>query len=118
MQTNYALAFSTQPSTSSSEATIASGVAITPAPAVAVMESGMASAGGTVAMTAANGTLSGTTSQTAAGSTALFGGLSIAQVESNDTLTATLRLNPALSHAPGAQRHQLRVQSGESRLPR
>ena len=97
VQTNYALAFSTQPSTSSSEATIASGVAITPAPAVAVMESGMASAGGTVAMTAANGTLSGTTSQTAAGGTALFGGLSIAQVESNDTLTATLRLNPALS---------------------
>lgn len=97
VQTNYALAFSQQPSTSLITANVLAGAPIAPAPAVSVTESGTPIGGATVTMAASEGTLNGTTSETATGGTATFYGISIAQQETNDTLIATLPLNPNLS---------------------
>ncbi|HKF48587.1 MAG TPA: Ig-like domain repeat protein, partial [Terracidiphilus sp.] len=91
VQTNYTLTFSQQPSNE------IPGAVISPAPAVSVTESGVAISGATVTVAAEAGTLSGTNMQATIGGIATFSGLSISTAETNDSLTATLSLNPALA---------------------
>jgi hypothetical protein len=90
VQTNYALSFSQQPSTSNSTATFNVNIAISPAPAVSVTESGIAISGVTVTMSDSAGVLNGTKTQTSIAGTATFNDLSIGAAETNETLTATL----------------------------
>jgi hypothetical protein len=99
VQTNYSLAFTVQPSTSSTTGSVPAGTAITPSPAVAVSESGNPTGlnGIVMGIAASAGTLSGATSETTSGGVATFSGLSITPNESGETITASLSLNPALA---------------------
>jgi hypothetical protein len=102
VQTAYALAFTTSPST-----TIA-GQPLTPNPVVTVSEDGsvFTAASANIAMSAVAGTLNGTTSvgtsmtAGATAGTATFTALNFTTPETNDTLTAALLLNPMLAPAP------------------
>jgi len=105
VQTNYAMAFTTEP-----PAIVLIGQAISPAPAVALTESGAAATAVTssVAMTDNAALLSGTTMASFLSGTATFSNLLINSVTSGDKLIATLALNPAIkltvqSTAFGAQ---------------
>jgi hypothetical protein len=101
VQTAYALAFTASPSMTDA------GQPLTPNPVVTVSEDGSAftAASANIAMSAAAGTLNGPTSvgtSTTAGATAgtaTFSALNFSTPETNDTLTATLSLNPALTPA-------------------
>ena len=96
VQTNYALAFMTEPPSSAS-----TGVAVTPATVVTLTESGVVfpPATGTVTMTDTAGALavSGTNSAALSAGSATFGNLIFSLVESNDTLMASLSLNAGVS---------------------
>ena len=94
VQTNYALAFTTQPP---ANATV--DVAIAPAPVVALTESGnlAGAAAGTVTMTDSSNALSGTTSEGLSSGTATFPDLILAADVSDDIFTASLGLNPSLN---------------------
>ena len=98
VQSNYALAFTTEP-----PANAITGVAISPAPVVTLTESGavFTPAAGTVTVTDADGALSlaGTNSTALSSGTAAFSNLIFSSVESNDPLTASLSLNPNLPAA-------------------
>jgi hypothetical protein len=96
-QSNYSLGFAQSP-----PATVTAGLAITPSPTVQWKESTIAlpSAGQPIAIAATAGTLSGTTTRsTNVSGLATFPSLSIATVQTNDTLKATLALStsPAIS---------------------
>ena len=97
MQTNYAIAFTLQPPASAT-----GGVALSPAPTVTVTES-VSQAPGTslVTITDTDSALSasGTNSAALSAGTATFNNLIFSKVESNDTLTASLILNPNLNPA-------------------
>lgn len=88
VQTNYAIAFVTQP------ANATAGTDISPAPGVQISESGKPwnTATAQISISAAAGTLSGATVQSTSAGVATFSGLAVNQVESNDTLTAVLSL--------------------------
>jgi hypothetical protein len=94
VQTNYALAFTTQPPASAT-----TGIAIAPAPVVALTESGVPAAFATssVTMTDSAGVLGGSTSANLTAGSAVFSNLVFSSAVSNDTLSANLSLNPALS---------------------
>ena len=95
VQTNYALSFTQQP-----PANVDSGVSMSPAPAVALTESGnpFTSSGVTIPLTLSPaGTFSGGSATTSAG-VATYSGLTVGTTTgSDDTLTAILSLNPNLS---------------------
>ena len=95
VQTNYALAFTTQPPSSA-----VSGQPLSPAPVVTLTESGGVStaSSGTVAMTDVDADLSasGTNSVALSSGGATFSNLVFAGAASGDTLTASLSLNPNL----------------------
>jgi len=86
VQTAYTLGFTIQPSN-----TVA-GAAISPAPSVQLKDNGSAIAlpGAPVTMTAAAGTLSGTSATTSATGLATFSNLSIGSAQTGDALTATI----------------------------
>jgi predicted outer membrane repeat protein len=89
-QSNYAISFVQQPSSTTTN------VAISPAPTVQWKESNAALtvAGQAIQIAATSGTLNGTTAQnTSATGVAAFSGLSLAAVQANDTLQATLPLS-------------------------
>jgi hypothetical protein len=90
VQTNYTMAFSTQP-----PATALAGQAITPAPVVSLSESGMpfTASSGPVTMTDGASLLGGTTSEPLVSGAASFSDLTISQSINNDLLIATLPLN-------------------------
>ena len=94
VQSNYALTFSTEP-----PANVAVGKAISPAAVVQLTESGAPASAATnsVSMADSASLLAGTDSENFASGSATFGNLLVSQQTSNDTLTATLALNPALS---------------------
>jgi large repetitive protein len=97
VQTNYALAFTTEP-----PASAGAGASLSPAPVVTLTESGsvFAPATSAVNMTDADSALSGGTNSAALSSgMATFTNLIIASIESGDKLTASLSLNPNLSPA-------------------
>jgi len=98
VQTSYAISFTQQPPSSAT-----GGVPLSPAPTVTLTENGsaFASATSSVRMTDADSALSpsGTNSAALSSGTATFNNLIFAQVESNDTLTASLSLNPNLTPA-------------------
>jgi len=98
VQTNYALAFTTEP-----PASVLTGVALTPAPALTLTESGTVFVPATsiVSMTDFDGALSssGTNSSALAAGTAAFSNLIFSSTAAGDTLTASLSLNPNLSPA-------------------
>ena len=92
VQTDYSLSFSQQPGDANVNKALA------PAPAVLVTEGGIPFAGGSVVLSVAAGTLTGTSTQvTDAGGVATFSGISISPVETGDTLTATLSPSPAIA---------------------
>ncbi|MGA2649522.1 MAG: putative Ig domain-containing protein [Terracidiphilus sp.] len=96
-QTNYAIAFTTEP-----PASAGAGASLSPAPVVTLTESGsvFAPATSAVNMTDADSALSGGTNSAALSSgMATFTNLIIASIESGDKLTASLSLNPNLSPA-------------------
>jgi len=99
VQTNYSLAFTTQP-----PAKAYFGLAIIPAPVVALTESGnlAGAATGTVRMTDSFNVLLGTTSEGFSSGTATFGNLVLASPATDDIFTATLGLNPSLNIAARA----------------
>jgi predicted outer membrane repeat protein len=89
-ESNYSVAFVQQPASS------AVNTVLTPPPTVQMSESGIVwdAVSVPLSISSAFGTLSGSTSQnTSATGLAAFSGLSIAQIETNDTLTATLALS-------------------------
>jgi hypothetical protein len=92
-QTNYALAFTTEPPT------VSTSEPISPAPVVGLTESGVAAsvASGSVTMTDIDGVLIGTTSTPLSAGSATFSNLFTQTSESSDSLTATLSLNPSLA---------------------
>jgi CSLREA domain-containing protein len=93
VQTNYALSYTQQPSNTES------GASMLPAPALALTESGNAftASGVTIPLTlTGNGLLSGGSAATSAG-LATYSSLKVSAAGSDDTLTATLSLNPNLS---------------------
>ena len=94
VQSNYALAFTTEPPAS---ATV--GVALSPAPVVGLTESGAVAAvpTGVVTMTDSAGLLVGTDSVNLSSGSATFSNLVISAVTSSDTLTATLALTSSLN---------------------
>jgi hypothetical protein len=97
VQTKYSLSFSQQPTGGSANATI------TPSPAVQLNENGAAIAlsGVAISLSAASGTLNGTTPQsTDANGQSTFGDLSIGTPQTNDTLTASVSLTAAGSPFP------------------
>ncbi|MGA2848437.1 MAG: Ig-like domain-containing protein [Terracidiphilus sp.] len=97
VQTDYALAFTTEP-----PATANAGAPLTPAPVVTLTESGSVFAAATSAVTitdADSGLSGGTNSATLSSGTATFTNLILSAVETGDTLTASLSLNPSLSPA-------------------
>jgi CSLREA domain-containing protein len=95
VQTNYAIGFSTQPSNA------VAGAALNPAPVVTLTESGIVfTAGpGTIGISDADADLKGssTVSVATTGGEASFTNLEFINVETGDTLTATVALNPAIS---------------------
>jgi hypothetical protein len=88
------MAFTTEP-----PAIVLRGQAISPAPAVALTESGAAATAVTssVAMTDSAALLSGTTTASFLSGTATFSNLLITSVTSGDKLIATLALNPTIN---------------------
>jgi lysophospholipase L1-like esterase len=94
VQTNYALAFSTEP-----PATVNFKIPIAPAPVAALTESGAAAteAATTVSLTDKNGLLSGTTEVNLASGSAAFTDLILPSATTNDALLATLALTPSLN---------------------
>jgi hypothetical protein len=91
VQSAYSLSFVTQPSTTQG------GASITPAPTVQLFDNGSAFSmpGAPIGMSAAAGTLSGTTSQTTSTSgLATWSNLSILTGETGDTLTASAAAGP------------------------
>jgi predicted outer membrane repeat protein len=95
VQTNYAIAFTTQPPTA-----FVTGRPLSPAPVVTLTENGnpAAAANSAVTMTDADSGLSGgTNSETFSSPTATFSNLIFTSAETGDTLTATLSLNPSLT---------------------
>ena len=96
VQTNYALNFSAQ-----QPSNVIAQAAMSPAPIVAVTESGTAftTASATVNIADADTDLEGssTTSASTSSSQAGFGNLLFTNPETGDTLTASLALNPALT---------------------
>ena len=97
LQTNYALAFTTEPPSNT-----AVGVPVSPAPVLTLTESGavFAPASSTVNITDADSALSGGTNSAAVSSgTATFGNLIFSALEGSDTLTASLSLNSNLTPA-------------------
>jgi CSLREA domain-containing protein len=97
VQTNYVLSFTVDPPVS--PAWVHTGLAISPAPAVSLTESGVAAtaATSTIYMTDNDAALGGTDSANLSGGSAVFNNLVITAPVSGDTLTATLALNPALA---------------------
>jgi hypothetical protein len=98
VQSNYALSFTTEPPSNG-----VIGAALSPAPVVTLTESGsvFAPATSTVTITDANDGLSPTGTNLAALSSgsATFSNLIFSSVETGDTLTASLSLNPNLAPA-------------------
>ncbi|HEY1901224.1 MAG TPA: choice-of-anchor D domain-containing protein [Terracidiphilus sp.] len=94
VQTNYAMAFTTEP-----PAIVLRGQAISPAPAVALTESGAAATAVTssVAMTDSDSLLSGTTTASFLSGAATFSNLLVTSVTGSDKLIATLALNPTIN---------------------
>ena len=94
VQSNYSIAFSTEP-----PASVSVSQAISPAPVVQLSENGVvaSAATGTVTMTDSATLLGGTTSTGFASGLASFSSLNLGSVTSNDTLTATLALNTSLN---------------------
>jgi len=93
-QSNYALAFTTQP-----PASVDFGVTIAPAPVVTITESGnlASAASGNVTMTDSSSVLSGTTSAALSSGAATFTGLMLSSAATNDVFTATLALSPSVN---------------------
>jgi hypothetical protein len=98
VQTNYALAFTTEPPANANI-----GVPLAPAPVLTLTEGGsvFAPATGTVTITDLDGALDpgGSNSSALSAGTAAFSNLLFASTAANDTLTASLSLNPNLSPA-------------------
>lgn len=97
VQTNYSLSFSQQPTGGPANATI------TPSPAVQLYENAVpiALSGVAISLSAASGTLNGTTPQsTDSNGQATFGDLSIGTPQTNDSLTASVSLTAAGSPSP------------------
>jgi hypothetical protein len=98
VQSNYAIAFTTQPPSSNYV-----GSPLSPAPVVTLTESGVVftPAAGNVTIVDADGglSLSGTNSEALSAGTATFSNLIFSQAETGDTLTASLVLNPNLTPA-------------------
>jgi sugar lactone lactonase YvrE len=94
VQTNYALAFTTQPPSNPT-----GNLSITPAPVVGLTESGAPAAFATnsVTMTDSASLLTGTTSESLSSGLATFSNLIIPSRTSNDIFTATMALNPPLN---------------------
>ncbi|MGD0737559.1 MAG: Ig-like domain repeat protein, partial [Terracidiphilus sp.] len=96
VQSNYALSFTTEPPSSGFAL-----VALSPAPVVTLTESGsvFAPATSTVTMTDLGGGLSasGVNSAALSSGSATFGNLIFSSVETSDTLSASLSLNPNLA---------------------
>jgi hypothetical protein len=94
VQTDYAIGFTTQPPSGAEE-----GVALNPAPAVSLTESGtlFAANAGTVTMTDSAKLLTGTLSETLASGVASFGNLVISTSTTGDTLNALLALTPTIN---------------------
>ncbi|HTW82132.1 MAG TPA: right-handed parallel beta-helix repeat-containing protein [Terracidiphilus sp.] len=94
VQTNYAMAFTTQP-----PADAGYDEAIAPAPVVTLTESGNLAGAATsnVTMTDSSYALSGTTSESLSSGTATFPGLILSSPVTDDIFTATLGLNPMLN---------------------
>jgi len=94
VQTNYALTFSTEPPSA-----IFTNQILTPAPLVALTESGAAAtlASGTVTVTDSAASLTGTTSESLTLGSAAFSNLILPLPESGDTLTATMALTSSLN---------------------
>jgi predicted outer membrane repeat protein len=94
VQTNYALAFTTEP-----PAVTPPGSAISPAPVVTLTESSTVAsfAGSSVAMTDSGALLTGTTTTSLVSGVASFGNLIISSATSSDTLTAKMTLSPVLN---------------------
>lgn len=95
VQTNYSIAFTTQPSN------VVQNAIMTPAPAVTLDESGSAFTGGAVtiplSLSTGTGTLTGGSAATAAAGVATYSALSIDQPGTGDVLTATLTLDGTLA---------------------
>ena len=94
VQTNYAIAFTTQP-----PALAAIGVPLSPAPVVGLTESGtvIAAATNAIAMTDTGSALGGTTTANLSSGAAAFNNLTLGSSVSNDTLTATMALTSTLN---------------------
>jgi hypothetical protein len=94
VQTNYTLAFSIEPPSIAN-----AGQAISPGPVVQLTESGAVAtaAGSSVSISGSPVTLSGTTSANLSSGLAAFSNLVVPSATSNETLTATLALNPSLT---------------------
>jgi subtilase family serine protease len=93
VQTNYALAFTTEPPSS-----VIADIVISPAPVVRLTENGTpAVATNSVSMTDTASLLSGTTSAALSSGSATFSSLTLTGASASDKLKATLPLNPSLS---------------------
>ena len=89
VQTNYALAFTSEPPD-----TVYTNLAISPAPAVTLTESGNPTiAGGTVGVTGSTVALGGTVSSSLVKGTASFADITLASATTGETITATLPMN-------------------------
>ena len=93
VQTNYSIAFTTQP-----PAEAAINFPFSPAPVIGLLESGVAQSfsSGTVVMSDSSGQLAGTLSENLNAGSAVFNNLTVPSLFSGDTLTATLPLNPSV----------------------
>ncbi len=100
VETNYSISFTTQPSN------VMAGAAMSPAPVVTVLENGISLTGGTATVQVSDSQTDLSTSSTLNASTstavatagqAAFSNLQFTNIETSDTLTSTLSLNPALS---------------------
>ncbi|MGA2047994.1 MAG: choice-of-anchor Q domain-containing protein [Terracidiphilus sp.] len=92
-QTNYALAFTTDPPSS-----VLAGIWISPAPVVRLTENGMSAvaATNTVSLTDSASLLNGSTSVALSSGSASYYDLLISAASASDSLTATLALTPSL----------------------
>jgi hypothetical protein len=89
VQTNYALAFTSEPPD-----TVYTNLAISPAPAVTLTESSNpTNAGGTVGVTGSTVALGGTVSSSLVKGTASFADITLASATTGETITATLPMN-------------------------
>jgi CSLREA domain-containing protein len=96
VQTNYALTFTQQPSTSGAPATLAAGANISPAPVVSVTESGNGMNGVAVTLSDSSATLTGNLTVLTLAGDSTFKAVAIPHDESNDALTASLSLNSSI----------------------